>query len=38
MTHVAMASSTTRMIEAPSSGLNVREVNTRAPAVERRYL
>jgi cell wall-associated NlpC family hydrolase len=38
MTHVALMSTTTRMIESPSSGLNVREVAVRAPAVVRRFI
>jgi gamma-D-glutamyl-L-lysine dipeptidyl-peptidase len=38
MTHVALESTASRMIEAPSSGLKVREVSVRAPRVVRRYL
>lgn len=38
MTHVALTSTSTRMIEAPSSGLNVREVAVRAPVVVRRFI
>jgi len=38
MTHVALMSTTTRMIESPSSGLNVREVAVRAPALVRRFI
>jgi cell wall-associated NlpC family hydrolase len=38
MTHVALMSTTSRMIEAPSSGLNVREVVVRAPALVRRFI
>jgi cell wall-associated NlpC family hydrolase len=38
MTHVALMSTTTRMIESPSSGLNVREVVVRTPAVVRRFI
>ena len=37
-THVALMSTTTRMIEAPSSGLNVREVVIRAPTAVRRLI
>lgn len=37
-THVALMSTTTRMIEAPSSGLNVREVVVRAPTAVRRFI
>jgi len=38
MTHVALMSTATRMIESPSSGLNVREVAIRIPAVVRRFI
>lgn len=38
MTHVALMSTSTRMIEAPSSGLNVREVVIRTPALVRRFI
>lgn len=38
MTHVALMSSGTRMIEAPSSGLDVREVAVRTPAAVRRFI
>ncbi|MDQ1700245.1 MAG: gamma-D-glutamyl-L-lysine dipeptidyl-peptidase [Frankiaceae bacterium] len=38
MTHVALQSTSTRMIEAPSSGLNVREVVVRTPVLVRRLI
>jgi gamma-D-glutamyl-L-lysine dipeptidyl-peptidase len=38
MTHVALMSTATRMIESPSSGLSVREVAVRIPVVVRRFI
>ena len=38
MTHVALMSTAARMVESPSSGLNVREVAVRTPAVVRRFI
>jgi cell wall-associated NlpC family hydrolase len=38
MTHVALQSTAAKMVEAPSSGLNVRETSVRGPQIVRRLI